>query len=56
MMKTTSVQLPKPLLREIQKIAKIENRSLAGQIRVFLAESVTRVVTDDFNTESEVAK
>jgi hypothetical protein len=45
-MKTTSVQLPKPLRAQLQKIAKAEGRSLASQIRIFLAESVTRTVTE----------
>ena len=41
-MKTTTVQLPKKLLKELQEIAKAEGRSLASQVRIFLAESVTR--------------
>ena len=41
-MKTTSVQLPKPLLKKLQQIAQAEGRSLASQVRIFLAESVTR--------------
>jgi metal-responsive CopG/Arc/MetJ family transcriptional regulator len=50
-MKTTTVQLPKKLLKELQEIARKEGRSLASQVRIFLAESVTRSVT--FRTESE---
>jgi len=41
-MKTTTVQLPKGLLKSLQEIARSEGRSVASQVRVFLAESVTR--------------
>ena len=45
-MKTTTVQLPRELLKELQEIARIEGRSLASQVRIFLGESVTRKNTD----------
>jgi hypothetical protein len=41
-MKSTSIQLPIPLLETLQSIAKAEGRSLASQIRIFLADAVTR--------------
>jgi hypothetical protein len=41
-MKTTTVQLPKKLLKELQDIARNEGRSLASQVRIFLADAVTR--------------
>lgn len=40
-LKATSVQLPEGLVSKLRKIAKAEGRSLASQIRIFLAESVT---------------
>lgn len=46
-MKTTTVQLPKPLLKTLQKIALAEGRSVASQVRIFLAEAVTRKNTED---------
>lgn len=45
-MKTTSVQFPKKLLKELQEIARKEGRSMASQVRVFLAEAVTRKNTE----------
>lgn len=45
-MKTTTVQLPRELLKELQEIARIEGRSLASQVRIFLGESVTRKNTE----------
>jgi predicted transcriptional regulator len=41
-MKTTTVQLPKKLLKELQEIARAEGRSVASQVRIFLADAVTR--------------
>ena len=41
-MQTTSVVLPKPLLSELRVIAKAEGRSFASQVRIFLADAVTR--------------
>jgi metal-responsive CopG/Arc/MetJ family transcriptional regulator len=52
-MKTTTVQLPKKLLKELQEIAKAEGRSLASQVRIFLADSVTRKNT---NKQQEAAQ
>jgi metal-responsive CopG/Arc/MetJ family transcriptional regulator len=52
-MKTTTVQLPKKLLKELQEIAKAEGRSLASQVRIFLADSVTRKNT---NQQQEAAQ
>lgn len=45
-MKTTTVQLPKKLLKELQEIARKEGRSVASQVRVFLADAVTRMNTE----------
>ena len=45
-MKTTTVQLPKELLKRLQQIARAEGRSVASQVRIFLAESVTRINTE----------
>ena len=50
-MKTTSIQLPQPLRDKLKKIAKSEGRSLASQVRIFLAESVTRTVTEKQQAE-----
>jgi hypothetical protein len=50
-MKTTTIQLPRKLLKELQEIAKEEGRSLASQVRIFLAEAVTRKNT----AEAELA-
>lgn len=44
-MKTTTIQLPKRLLKELQGIARLEGRSVASQVRIFLADSVTRLNT-----------
>lgn len=41
-MKTTTVQLSESLLEQLKKIATAEGRSLASQVRIFLADSVTR--------------
>ena len=46
-MKTTTIKLPVPLLEQIQEIAKIEDRSVGAQMRVFLADAVTRNDTDE---------
>lgn len=51
MMKTTSVQLPKKLLKDLKEIAKAEGRSVASQVRIFLDEAVTRNNTE--NTEGD---
>jgi hypothetical protein len=45
-LKTTSIQLDPDLLDSLREIAKLEGRSLAGQIRVFLSNAVTRIVTE----------
>lgn len=42
----TSVSLPEPLVKTLKEIAKREGRSLSSQVRLFLAESVTRKNTD----------
>jgi hypothetical protein len=47
-MKTTTIQLPKELLKKLQNIALTEGRSVASQVRIFLTEAVTRK-----NTEGE---
>jgi len=41
-MKTTTVQLPKALLKTIQETARREGRSVASQIRMMLADAITR--------------
>lgn len=40
--KTTTISLTTELLESLREIAKAEGRSLSGQLRFFLAESVTR--------------
>lgn len=45
-MKTTTIQLPEELLKELQEIARLEGRSVASQVRLFLAEAVTRKNTE----------
>lgn len=45
-MKTTTVQLPAALLKTLREIAQKEGRSVASQVRIFLADSVTRFDTD----------
>lgn len=45
-LKTTTIQLPKPLLDALKKIALTEGRSVASQVRIFLADSVTRQNTE----------
>lgn len=52
-MKTTSIQLPKKLLKELQEISRREGRSVASQVRIFLAEAVTR---NNTVTQGEVAQ
>ena len=49
-MKTTTIQLPKQLLQKIQKIASSEGRSVASQVRIFLADAVTRMNTEEATT------
>lgn len=49
-MQTTTVQLPEGVLKDLRKIAKSEGRSLASQVRIFLAEAVTRRNTAETNT------
>ena len=44
---TTSVVLPKGLHSKVRKIAKSEGRSFASQVRIFLAEAVTRKNTEE---------
>jgi predicted transcriptional regulator len=39
---TVTVELPMDLNETLRQIAKVEGRSLSGQIRFFLAQSVTR--------------
>lgn len=41
-MKTTTIQLDCKLLDQLKAIAASEGRSLASQVRIFLAASVTR--------------
>ena len=48
---TITAQLPVPLVNELKSIAKAEGRSLASQIRIFLADAVTQQ-----NTENEQTK
>ena len=45
-MKTTTIQLPRELLKKLQSIAIMEGRSVASQVRIFLAEAVTRKITE----------
>ena len=52
-MKTTTIQLPKRLLAELKSISQKEGRSVASQVRIFLAESVTRKNTEGAKTSSE---
>ena len=42
-MKTTTVQLPRELLKELKKVAKLEGRSVGSQVRIFLADALTRI-------------
>ncbi|MBC8008865.1 MAG: hypothetical protein H7067_02055 [Burkholderiales bacterium] len=37
-----TAKIPEPLLNDLRQIAKAEGRSLSSQVRLFLAESVTR--------------
>jgi hypothetical protein len=46
-MKNTTVQLPSDTLKYLRLIAQKEGRSLAGQVRFFLAEAVTRNNTEN---------
>jgi predicted transcriptional regulator len=39
---TITAQLPDELVEQLRTIAKIEGRSLSSQIRLFLADAVTR--------------
>lgn len=41
-MKTTTIQLPRTVLKNLQEIAMAEGRSVASQVRIFLADAVTR--------------
>lgn len=52
-MKTTTIQLPKKLLAELKSISQKEGRSVASQVRIFLAESVTRKNTEGMQTGNE---
>lgn len=54
-MKTTSIQLPGELLDKMREIAAVEERSLAGQIRFFLSEAVTRRGTGEHGADEEDA-
>lgn len=46
-LKTTTIQLPKDLLKKLREIAAAEGRSVASQVRIFLAEAVTRKNTEE---------
>lgn len=46
-MQTTSIVLPEPLLAQLREIAKAEGRSVSSQVRIFLADAVTRKNTED---------
>jgi predicted transcriptional regulator len=45
-MKTTTIQLPQDTLKHLRQIAQKEGRSVASQVRIFLADSVTRINTE----------
>lgn len=42
---TITAQLPGPLVDELRSIARAEGRSLASQIRIFLADAVIQKTT-----------
>lgn len=55
-MKTTTVQLPKDVLKSLREIAQKEGRSVASQVRIFLADAVTRNITAEFETTNTGAE
>lgn len=46
-MQNTSLQLPKKMITDLKKIAKAEGRSVSSQVRIFLADAVTRLNTEN---------